>query len=75
MNKKYYLIYQITNNINGKIYIGKHETDNLDDDYFDILNKGFLSSGKPILFRRVLKKNQDFLFSCDTIILLEVGYL
>ena len=34
MNKKYYLIYQITNNINGKIYIGKHETDNLDDDYF-----------------------------------------
>ena len=29
----------------------------LDDDYFDILNKGFLSSGKPILFRRVLKKN------------------
>lgn len=34
MNKKYYLIYQITNNINGKIYIGKHETNNLDDDYF-----------------------------------------
>lgn len=29
----------------------------LDDDYFDILNKGFLSSSKPILFRRVLKKN------------------
>ena len=29
----------------------------LGDDYFDILNKGFLSSGKPILFRRVLKKN------------------
>ena len=34
MDEKYYLIYQITNNINGKIYIGKHETDNLDDDYF-----------------------------------------
>ena len=29
----------------------------LDTAYFDILNKGFLSSGKPILFRRVLKKN------------------
>ena len=32
--KKYYLIYQITNNINHKIYIGKHKTDRLDDDYF-----------------------------------------
>ncbi len=31
--------------------------DYLDIAYFDILNKGFLSSGKPILFRRVLKKN------------------
>lgn len=32
--KKYYLIYQITNNLNHKIYIGKHKTDRLDDDYF-----------------------------------------
>lgn len=32
--KKHYLIYQITNNINGKIYIGKHETFNIDDNYF-----------------------------------------
>ena len=31
---KYYLIYQITNNLNHKIYIGKHKTDCLDDDYF-----------------------------------------
>ena len=31
--KKYYLIYQVTNNVNGKIYIGKHETNRLDDDY------------------------------------------
>ena len=32
--KKYYLIYQITNNVNRKIYIGKHETFNIDDNYF-----------------------------------------
>ena len=29
--KKFYVIYQITNNLNGKIYVGKHETDNLDE--------------------------------------------
>ena len=34
MKKKHYLIYQITNNVNGKIYIGKHETFNVDDNYF-----------------------------------------
>lgn len=32
--KKHYLIYQITNNINQKFYIGKHETYNIDDNYF-----------------------------------------
>lgn len=32
--QKHYLIYQITNLVNGKIYIGKHETYNLEDRYF-----------------------------------------
>ena len=30
---KYYTIYKITNNINGKYYIGKHITENLNDSY------------------------------------------
>jgi len=29
----FYLIYKITNNINGKYYIGKHKTRNINDDY------------------------------------------
>ena len=32
--QKHYLIYQITNLVNGKIYIGKHETFNIEDNYF-----------------------------------------
>ena len=29
----FYTIYKITNSINGKIYIGCHKTENIDDDY------------------------------------------
>lgn len=32
--KKYHVLYKITNNKNGKYYIGRHSTDNLDDNYY-----------------------------------------
>ena len=32
--QKHYLIYQVTNLLNNKIYIGKHETFNIEDRYF-----------------------------------------
>lgn len=42
----HYLIYKITNNLNGKIYIGKHKTENIDD--------GYMGSGVAI--NRAIKK-------------------
>ena len=44
--KKYYLIYKITNQINGKFYIGQHTTSKIND--------GYMGSGKLII--KAIKK-------------------
>lgn len=48
----YYTVYRITNTLNGKIYVGMHQTEDLDD--------GYLGSGKVI--RNSVNKNGESLF-------------
>lgn len=59
---KFYIIYKTINLINNKIYIGMHET-------YD-LNDGYMGSGKAIelAFRKYGKKNfnREILFFCKT---------
>ena len=72
MNKKHYLIYQITNNINQKFYIGKHETYNIDDNYFGsgkylkrAINKyGLENFVKTILFELQNEEEMNLLEKC-----------
>ena len=59
--KKHYLIYQITNTVNNKIYIGKHITENVDDDYF---GSGLDKFVKTILFKCQNKEEMDLLERC-----------
>lgn len=58
----YYLIYKITNNIDGKIYIGKHKTNDKNDDYM----------GSGTYLRRAQEKygldnfTKEILFECSS---------
>ncbi len=55
--KKHNIIYETENKVNGKIYVGKHSTDNLGDGYLgsgEKLKKAIKKHGKKNFFRRIL---------------------
>ena len=58
----HYLIYKITNRLNNKIYVGKHKTDDKNDEYF----------GSGLLLGRAVEKHgkenfvKEILFECAT---------
>jgi hypothetical protein len=58
----HYLIYKITNRLNNKFYVGKHKTENVNDDYL----------GSGVILIRAIEKHgkenfiKEILFECKT---------
>ena len=64
----HYTVYQITNKTNGKIYIGVHQTENLNDGYYGsgiVLNYAIRKHGLDSFDKNILHifDNPDDMFS------------
>ena len=74
--KKYHIIYKTTNLINGKIYIGAHSTDNLNDGYLgsgDNIVTAIKKYGKNNFIREILymANNSEEMFKTEASIVTE----
>lgn len=53
----HYLIYKITNILNNKIYVGKHQTENINDDYFGsgaLLHQAIQKYGRHFFVKEII---------------------
>ncbi|WDR21839.1 homing endonuclease [Salmonella phage vB_SenM_UTK0003] len=73
-NCKYHYVYEITNNINGKKYIGKHSTNNLDDGYVGsgvfikkAINKYGLENFTKIIIKKFDTSKEAFEFEAEMV--------
>jgi len=72
--KKYHYIYKITNTINGKYYIGRHSTDDINDGYMGsgvAIKKAILKYGKSNFIKEILEYAETF----ESLIELELTYV
>lgn len=63
-HRKYHIVYQTTNLVNGKIYIGCHSTDDLNDGYLGsgwLLQDAIRKYGKENFERKTLYEFSDYL--------------
>lgn len=53
----YFTVYQITNNLNNKIYVGMHQTEDLDDEYMGsgiAIQRAYTKYGKEHFTKKIL---------------------
>ena len=74
--EKYFTVYRIINKLNGSIYVGCHETHNLNDDYMGSgakLHEAYRQFGVENFEKSILHvfKNRQEMFDCEAFIVNE----